>query len=283
MEEGSASGTAEMVCFFRALDLQWDKENSLIKDEFARLFLSEKMQQRLPGYADRNKRDLYRRLMMYLFDWIILRHAAIDSLVRENAPAMPVVLLGAGYDSRALRLKPFLKHGISEVDFPATAEQKKKILEQAKIDTAHITFHSADLMQRSLAEILEALGLRGKQALIVWEGVTMYVTRGVIEQTIRTCATELAPGSVLVADYFNEKGKSSLSADVIKQKSEAFAKTFKSEPILFSSDPEAMRALALAQGAKVVNSQTGSDIAAKFGRSADFKDNGMFALAEIRF
>ncbi len=283
MEEGSASGTAEMVCFFRALDLQWDKENSLIKDEFAQLFLSEKMQQRLPGYADRAKRDRYRRLMMYLFDWIILRHAAIDNLVRENGPQMPVVLLGAGYDSRALRLKSFLKHGISEVDFPATAEQKKKILAQAKIDTAHITFHSADLMQKSLAEILETLGLKGKQALIVWEGVTMYVSKAVIEQTIRTCSTLLAPGSILVADYFNEKGKSALSADIIKQKSEAFAKTFKSEPILFSSDPKSLRTLALTQGAKSVTSLTASAIATMFGRSADFKDNGMFALANIRF
>lgn len=283
MEEGSASGTAEMVCFFRALDLQWDKEKSLIKDEFAQLFLSEKMQQRLPGYADRAKRDRYRRLMMYLFDWIILRHAAIDNLVRENGPEMPVVLLGAGYDSRALRLKNFLKHGISEVDFPATAEQKKKILAQAKIDTAHITFHSADLMQKSLAEILETLGLKGKQALIVWEGVTMYVSKAVIEQTIRTCATLLAPGSILVADYYNEKGKSALSTETIKQKTEAFAKTFKSEPILFSSDPDGIRSLALAQGAKTVSSLTGSDIAAQFGRSADFTDNGMFALANIRF
>ncbi len=283
MEEGSASGTAEMVCFFRALDLQWEKENSLIKDEFARLFLSEKMQQRLPGYADRAKRDRYRRLMMYLFDWIILRHAAIDKLVRENGPQMPVVLLGAGYDSRALRLKSFLAHGISEVDFPATAEQKRRILTAAHIDTAHITFHSADLMQKSLAEILEALGLKGKKALIVWEGVTMYVSRAVIEQTIRTCATLLAPGSILVADYFNEKGKSSLSTETIRQKTEAFSKTFKSEPILFSSDPEGIRTLALAQGAKSVNSLTGGDIAAHFNRSADFTDNGMFALADIRF
>ncbi len=86
-----------------------------------------------------------------------------------------------------------------------------------------------------------------------------------------------------MADYFNEKGKSALSADIIKQKSEAFAKTFKSEPILFSSDPESLRTLALAQGAKSVTSLTASAIATMFGRSADFKDNGMFALANIRF
>lgn len=283
MEEGNASGTAELVCFFRALDLQWDKEKSVIKDEYARLFLSEKMRQRLPGYADPAKRGRYRRLMMYLFDWIILRHAEIDSLVRQHGPRMPVVLLGAGYDSRALRLKSFLNHGISEVDFPATSEQKKKILARERIDTTHITFHPADLMQKSLAEILSALNLTGKQALIVWEGVTMYVSRIVIEQTIHTCATELGPGSFLVADYFNERGKSALSAEKIRQKSDVFARVFKSEPILFGSDPEGMRALALAQGAKSVVSLTGSDIAANLGRSADFTDNGMFALAEIGF
>lgn len=283
MQEGSASGTAEMVCFFRALDYQWDKEKSLIGDQYAQLFLSEKMRARLPGYSDRAKRDRYRRLMMYLFDWIILRHAAIDSLVRAHAAEMPLVLLGAGYDSRALRLKDQLKHGAVEVDFPATAEQKQRILSAERLDTSHIRFFSADLMQTSLAEILQKLNLPGKKALIVWEGVTMYVTRSVIEQTIRTCAELLATGSILVADYYNERGRTSLSAEMVKLKSEQFAKTFKSEPILFSSDPDAIRALSLAQGAKSAESLSGAQIAEKFGRSTDFTDNGMFALAEVRF
>ena len=38
---------------------------------------------------------------------------------------MPVVLLGAGYDSRSLRLKDHIKHGIWEFDFPATQRRKK--------------------------------------------------------------------------------------------------------------------------------------------------------------
>ena len=82
MEEGSASGTAEMVCFFRALDLQWDKEKSLIKDEYARLFLSEKMQTRLPGYADLAKRDRYRRLEQAADGLWHLR----DPRLRQEAP-----------------------------------------------------------------------------------------------------------------------------------------------------------------------------------------------------
>ena len=69
----------------------------------------------------------------------------------------------------------------------------------------------------------------------------------------------------------------------MKQKSEQFAKTFKSEPILFSSDPEKMRALALQQGAKSADSLTGAEISRKFHRSEDFTDNGMFALVDIRF
>lgn len=283
MQEGSASGTAEMVCFFRALDYQWDQQDSLIKDEYAQIFLSEKMRTRLAGYADRAKRERYRKLLLYLFDWIILRHAAIDRLVREKGPQMPVVLLGAGYDSRALRLRDFLRHGVFEVDFPATAEQKRSLLARAKIDTDHITFLSADLMQQSLGQILETLGLKGSAALIVWEGVTMYVTQAVIEQTIKTCRTLLGPGSQLVADYFNEQGKTALSAEVVRQKSEQFANTFKTEPILFSSTPEKMRSLAEAQGAKTVLSRTAAEIAVSFGRAHDFTDNGMFALAEIGF
>ena len=55
-------------------------------------------------------------------------------------------------------------------------------------------------------------------------------------------------------------------------------KELKAGPALY-----ALRALAIAQGAKSVNSLTGLDIAASFGRGADFKDNGMFALADIRF
>jgi len=282
MEEGNASGTAEMVCFFRALDQQWDGDKSLIKDKYAHLFLSPKMQERLANYADRGRRDRYRKLLMHLFDWIILRHAAIDNLVRKHGKEMSVVILGAGYDSRALRLKEFMLHGVAEVDFPATGEAKQKLLKAAGLDTSHIRFEKADLIRKPLADILNDLELKGKKALVVWEGVTMYVPQSVVEKTIRTIATELAPGSVLVADYYNEAGRTGVSAETLKLKTEQFSKTFKSEPILFMSDPAKLAALGIAQGAKHVTTRTASDIAVAAQRD-DFTDTGMFALAEFSF
>lgn len=282
MEEGSASGTAEMVCFFRALDQQWDGDTSLINDKYAHLFLSPKMQERLANYADRSRRDRYRKLLMYLFDWIILRHAAIDDLVRQHGREMFVVILGAGYDSRALRLKDSMRHGVAEVDFPATGEAKQKLLKAGKLDTSHIRFEKADLIRKPLADILSDLGLKGKKALVIWEGVTMYVPQLVVERTIHTIATELAPGSILVADYYNEAGRTGVSVEIVKAKTEQFSKTFKSEPILFMSDPTKLEALGIAQGAKRVTTRTASGIAAAAKRD-DFTDTGMFALAEFEF
>lgn len=282
MEEGNASGTAEMVCFFRALDYIWEKENSIIQDKYAHLFLSPKMRARLKSYEDISRRDRFRKLMMYLFDWVILRHAAIDNLIKKYAHAMPIVLLGAGYDSRALRLKEFLRHGVFEVDFPATSDEKISRLKDAKIDINSIQYYKADLIRKPLANILEDLHLTRTKALVVWEGVSMYVPQKVVEDTIYTLKTHLQQGTILTADYYNTAGKTHLSQETIRAKSDKFANTFQSEPILFTTSPEKIREIGLACGASEVTSQSAKDIMQSFART-NFIDTGMFSLAEFIF
>ena len=89
-----------------------------------------------------------------------------------------VVILGAGYDTRAYRIEGIEKARVFEVDHPATQEAKLKRLKKI-IDPMpdHVTFVPIDFNAQTLAERLPSSGYNehGK-TLFIWQGVTGYLT-----------------------------------------------------------------------------------------------------------
>ena len=139
--------------------------------------------------------------------WLAVRTAWLDARVRSLAgPERPqVVILGAGFDTRAARLAA---DGVRffEVDQPATQADKLARLERLDgypMDAA--TFVSCDFERDDFLDRLVAAGFDAEApALVLWEGVTHYLT----EEAIRATLTRLAvcdPGTVLLFDYINRK------------------------------------------------------------------------------
>lgn len=113
------------------------------------------------------------------------------------------VLLGAGYDTSALRFgaaHPDLR--AFEVDHPATQRVKRgRLAEGGVAPPPNVTFVPVDFERQKLPEALAAAGFdAGAPACFAWLGVTMYLTRPAFEQTVRFIAG-LPAGSGVTFDY----------------------------------------------------------------------------------
>ncbi len=123
------------------------------------------------------------------FDAAVLR--AIGAGVHQ------IVILGAGYDGRALRFRsPDVE--FFEVDHPATQADKQARLVRLGVDTASIAFVAADFTEPGLEAALAASGHRRDQrSLFVLEGVLRYLPERWFRELLATLARLAAPGSEL--------------------------------------------------------------------------------------
>jgi methyltransferase (TIGR00027 family) len=137
---------------------------------------------------------------------MIIRTRYIDERLVEAVRngATQVVILGAGFDSRAYRLHELLRGAaVFEVDSPATQQIKKRRVE-AVLGGAprNVTYVPIDFNIDQLSDALAKGGYRpAEKTFFTWEGVSMYVAEDGVRETLRTVATQSAPGSSLVMDY----------------------------------------------------------------------------------
>jgi methyltransferase (TIGR00027 family) len=91
---------------------------------------------------------------------------------------------------------------VFEVDSPQTQLVKRETLQKVGIDSSAVTFVAADFEKDDWLVCLSAAGFAaGERTLFLWEGVTMYLTREAVEDSLRKVAST-AQGSVVAFDYF---------------------------------------------------------------------------------
>ncbi len=201
--ESRASETAEGVAALRHAATREPDPAIRGPDGLAFLFLGAKMRL-LAGPLRRLALALYARRLPGIYAWVIARTQHYDRLLaREVAGGIAqVVLLGAGYDTRAVRFGRELRQASArmwEVDHPATQARKKRRLGARRVD--HVAYVPADFRAVSLEEVLLAAGWEhSRRTLFLWEGVTMYLTADAVQATLR-CVARAAPGSVLAFDF----------------------------------------------------------------------------------
>lgn len=119
--------------------------------------------------------------------------AVIDGVANG---ASQVVIVGAGYDSRAWRLA---SPGVTffEVDHPATQADKR-----SRAPSAAPVFVSADLRTDCLADLLPHSGYDpSRQAVFVVEGLTMYLDEPTVTRLFGDLASIAPIGSRLAANF----------------------------------------------------------------------------------
>ena len=140
-----------------------------------------------------------------LYEWVVARTRYVDDVFERFGPSMAqVLIMGAGYDSRAIRFEGALRSArVFEVDAPAPQADKRRGLELRKLPVpANLVFVAVDFETQSAATRLAEAGFRpGLATLFVLEGLTMYLEPATVDGTLQTVADLAGGGSVLVFDY----------------------------------------------------------------------------------
>ena len=126
-----------------------------------------------------------------------------DQLVDAIAKGIDaVVILGAGYDTRAYRLPELAGIPICEVDLPANIARKEVALRRCfgRVPSG-VTLLSVDFETDNLAEHLDRAGFGPwARTFYIWEAVTQYLTEQAVRKTLADLG-DLAPGSGLAFTY----------------------------------------------------------------------------------
>ncbi len=241
------SQTAMTTAFCRALAFA---EGSG-KDSHAASFLDEK---HAPALQSEQAMAWAKEQLGGIYGSLKARTAYGDQLfARALKDGLPqVVLLGAGYDSRALRFADQLgATQVYEVDAPTTQRRKLATLEAAgtalppQLTTVSIDFNSEILIEK----LREAGYNPCKQTLFIWEGVTPYLPEEAIEEVLMTVRHHAPKGSRLFCDILTEERDSQVA----------------DEPFRFWSTPEAMQRRLLQHGLITVDTLKPEQMDERFG------------------
>ena len=116
------------------------------------------------------------------------------------------VILGAGMDVFAFRQPELVRHlQVYEVDHPATqAIKRERIAKLGWQIPAQLYFVPMDFTKENLADALRQLSYASsKPTFFSWLGVTYYLTREVVFETLRAIADTAASGSSIIFDYMD--------------------------------------------------------------------------------
>ncbi len=147
-----------------------------------------------------------------MFAWLmLLRTRFIDEALERAVKngATQVVILGAGFDTRAYRFRDLLKHcRVIEADAGPTQDYKKRRVETALREVPpNLTYSRIDFASDNLSDCLHAAGLLDEEkTFYIWEGVCMYLPEDGVRKTLQIVASQPASGSSLVLDYTNSFG-----------------------------------------------------------------------------
>ena len=118
-----------------------------------------------------------------------------DAAVRDAVThgVEQVVVLGAGYDGRALRFRSPGTRFI-EVDHPATQAHKRSRLAELAVDDADVTYVAADFTEPGLGDALSSVGVGpATPALFTLEGVLRYLPVPWVRSLFATLAGLASP------------------------------------------------------------------------------------------
>jgi methyltransferase (TIGR00027 family) len=231
-----------MVCFARAAEAMRPAARRIVDDPYARFFLRPMAQSMLTGSPGRGAPLPMGGTPAELTTFVLCRHRAIDDrlMAALDSGVEQVVVLGAGYDTRAWRFAERLGgRPVWEVDFPATARRKEGLARRHAAELPATALHrvAVDFERESFAERLEASGFAaGARTFFVWEGVSMYLTRRAVKESLDAMRRLGGTGSELVSDFWYLVDAADAVSFLRRMQPNLLA--LLGEPVLFGIHPE---------------------------------------------
>ncbi len=198
--------SAEAVAALRAASCGEPEPSVRNPDYLARDFVTSAFYRSLLALPSSLSKRLIERLSPGSYSYFLARTHFIDTHLRHalHDGFEQVVILGAGYDSRAMR---FAKERgtipVFEIDLESTQQAKReRMLMRGVSQPAHTHYLAHDFTQGDLITTLTQAGFRlSKKTLFIWEGVSYYLPEDAVLAVFRELIGAAVSGSRMVFDY----------------------------------------------------------------------------------
>ena len=259
----------------------------IVDDPWAHLFLSRPARRTLAAWSGSLTGRLLSRLGATGTTYVPLRHRFIDEhlMAALQAGATQVVLLGAGYDTRAYRFAERLDgRPVYEVDLAPISRAKAATIAKHRDEfpDANVVRVEIDFESQVLTEVLADAGFRaGDRTFFVWEGVPMYLTRAAVKATLDAVHELGGEGSQIAHDmWYLVDDPGPLGA---ARRSAPGALSLIGEPVTFGVHPEDYDCFLGRHGFALVDLALASELQARFAPdSRAVVDDSLYVLTAER-
>jgi methyltransferase (TIGR00027 family) len=219
--------------------------------------------------------------------FVPLRHRFIDEHLTSalDEGAEQVVLLGAGYDTRAYRFADHLAgRPVYEVDLAAISQAKAATIAK-NVDlfpATNVVRVEIDFETQKLDATLSEAGFAvGARTFFTWEGVPMYLTRAAVKATLDAVWNMSGPGSMIAHDMWHHVDDPGPMGTARRLAPAALS--FIGEPVTFFIHPEDMGDFLARHGFQITDLAMAGDLQDRYARGERaLVDESMYVLAAER-
>ncbi|MEP7021267.1 MAG: SAM-dependent methyltransferase [Pseudonocardiales bacterium] len=283
------SSTAQWTTLGRAFELQRPPGHRIVTDEYAPLFLSATSRGLLAPLRLGSPlvRVAERHPLAGVSAFALCRHRFIDEhlgAALADPHTAQVLILGAGYDSRAYRFADELAgRRVFEVDLAPLSRRKAAIVAAQparfagnRVERVEINFRADSLAERLAASAF----VSGAQTFVVWEGVSMYLSSVAVADTLDTLGEICGPGSTLAVDFWHRLPGLGPRTQVRRLGARAIALI--GEPVTFGVAPADVSGLLAVHGFDVLDLVRSRELAARYSTGGRPCEESVYVLAARR-
>lgn len=190
--------------------LEWEKPagERICEDPYARALIGEEGMEMARQRQQSPYMTGLRKVVCDVNAIIVLRTRYIDDYIRRGLAQgiRQLVILGAGYDSRALRIEGLKQARIFEIDRPPNLEDKmEKVKKVAGQLPPQVTYVGIDFLEETLEDLRRKLVEweydPQSKSLFVLEGLVSHLSLKAVDELMRFISSFAAPGSSMVCTY----------------------------------------------------------------------------------
>lgn len=210
MTKGPSSKTAEGIALHRFRESVRSESERICYDPYAVYFINPDVLGFIRNSPEKARAEVerYDCFLPGVYNSIVSRVRYFDDFVKKSIDEglEQLVIIGAGYDTRAYRIEGLKKLKVFEVDHPDTQSVKtgkiKKIFNSLP---DHVVYVPIDLAIDKFDQKLQSSGYdQSKKTLFVLEGLLYYLPPKFVDGILSSISTKSSKGSSILFDYFPE-------------------------------------------------------------------------------